>query len=570
MQRRRSSERRNRWILALIRPLAPASLSLLYAILYLFMQRNPMVDQQQRDNDDTNDTDDNNNEQEDSQWWQSITSIPKNDNDILLFLLLWFFLSYSALQLLVYNTNYHSILARLCPHHLRSTNNKTTPFGTNTTKRVGRVRQDERMWYHWTSSQFLDWVLLDCLAVGTTSVGVTSSTSTNRTESSPYNHYEIDDSDDDDIEEEDWSKRIYKHLLPHRINGAILPYLAVSDYCQMMGGNNGIGEGGGGAAYGDALSLHIRVEELMQRHPMPGYVMSATTAAMSARNRNGVPIGGDSDGDVGGDAGGGGGGSNGIDLQGWLSGKSISESRQRRPSDDVVVNQMEKAIGGRGGGIHSDYLNPIPSIGGGGAGGAGDDVEHMGGMERVQEIMSERFGIQLPQLNTDAVAAAANKKRTTISAAHPPPPSVSAEMQPPSSSTIQYQPVVEMSQSPPPSHQLLDSMPANIREIASRRPDLVNTIIQQQQQQRQGQLQPPPPLHQQQASKKMEEDNNRKMSHSFFQSRKGDGYLDRLEEDEEEAEEADDVVVNSCQDLHDDGDEMVGLLRKRRVKSSQL
>jgi len=53
----------------------------------------------------------------------------------------------------------------------------------------------------------------------------------------------------------------------------------------------------------------------------------------------------------------------------------------------------------------------------------------------------------------------------------------------------------------------------------------------------------------------MQEEEDRKMPYSFFQSRKGGGYLSRLEEDGNE-----NVRVKCWQYFHDFGDEMIGLL----------
>jgi len=442
----KSSEQRRkrwsfRWIGAGVQPLAPASLSLLFLTVFSFAisldKINSALLRPQRDDDDDNDDggvsvgvdvgvgaddihDDGNPRSETTaRWWTptepSVLS-PQTDDEIPPLLLLWFLLSYTIVLLASRTRTYRAELSHLFPHLFRSDEQRRDVIGYGRDRgasfRNGRHAVDEGSWYRWTAGQFLTWIR----EWQTDGAAGEEDRGTHR-HTRKYNDSHRTDNSDSDGEEDNQSRRIHDLLTPHRIHGALLPHLAVPDWRAM------------GLVYGDAVALHVRIVELRCRWPAPPEVFGGG----EVRGSDGVKLGEEEE-------------KRGIDLEGWLRDgeKSIGECRQSL----AVIEEGDDGEDGMGGGVDGVRMGMETA-----------------GMERAEEIMSKRFGLHLPQLRT---TTAVDERGTTP---HPLPPPFSTATTPPIHQN-------------PPLHAITDAMPANIREIASRRPDLMQTLLQN----------PPPPI----------------------------------------------------------------------------
>jgi len=174
--------------------------------------------------------------------------------------------------------------------------------------------------------------------------------------------------------------------------------------------------------------------------------------------------------------------------------------------------------------------------------------------DRIKELMSERFGLQLPSLRTNdddnEAQSCAPSNPTSIKEEESISLDIDAKIPNDSLQKIDNNNHHQLGP------ELLNSMPPNIREIASRRPGLVQTLLQYQQQQ---------PQQQGATSALM-------------------GVVEEEEEEEDDDDDEDDEestkkvhfshpLTTSKQekqhyDDNDDVDEMVGLLRKRRGNNS--
>jgi len=238
-----------------------------------------------------------------------------------------------------------------------------------------------------------------------------------------------------------------------------------------------------GISYGAAVVLIKGMQELMFRHP----------------SKSGVPVGGvpaarmQSQSHSG--AGAGAGAGEGIDLDEWL-GKKIgvmppptstrTSDRLYNVDDPSILAEVMSAVNehetGNANPKTNTNTNTNTNVEHQDFGTGGMDME-MGNMDsnelasgRAKEFMNNRFGLELPELRTGQDLPMQDI-HTPIS-----PSASSCTMSMPTGSDgdsvgMEDNSNMQLDQA------LLDSMPASVRDIAKRRPDLVQTLIQSKQQQ---------------------------------------------------------------------------------------
>ena len=95
---------------------------------------------------------------------------------------------------------------------------------------------------------------------------------------------------------------------------------------------------------------------------------------------------------------------------------------------------------------------------------------HESAMQQAKEFMSERFGIDIPDIQVDGKSDQVQSTTTPVTNVE--------DLGDPSPSPSSESPQTSMgSKTSGISEEILNSMPANVREIARRRPDLVNALL---------------------------------------------------------------------------------------------
>jgi len=365
---------------------------------------------------------------------------------------------------------------------------------------------DENQWQKWTNDHLLSWIkalyekqekLQKLQSVSRYSCGRPGSGS---------NNYNIAAKSNVDIQLDNINDEVILQILEtfqkQGINGSFLPYVQVQDLIRM------------GIPYCHAVHLCVNFRALIDKsQPLDEHFNNTEN-----------------------------GGEVGIDLDKWL-GKKIGggSTSSSVVHDAVAVNGAEEIYtvnNDQEGEVHTGLQEASPS--------PSPQYDH------VKDIMSSRYGMELPELRQPSNTHNAQSPSMPTQTQRQPP------MPPPTTNNV-----ASMKNSDNENMTidlaLLDAMPPNIREIASRRPDLVKAI-----------------------HKKfvIESSNERITEKSTSRPKVVRFEMDQLNDpDEEEGNEMsqhNDFIENSDGgsganyfDSEIEGmDEMVGLLRRRRVKRS--
>jgi hypothetical protein len=380
------------------------------------------------------------------------------------------------------NNNSGGVMARCCGIRPATAN-----YNSSATSQFNNSKQcwlDEGQWYAWNRVQTIQWFVQQLMSSSSSSKGA---------------------SNDDDDEEKDMVIAI---LAPHRITGDVLEGLA--DVSQLVALR---------VPYGPACRLSDSIAELVDRYPTPQRrrITNQGGGGGSARGgrkvRFGNPLSTYSN-----DSG----NSNTNDIRNHYDDENDRMHSELRGSNDYEYNNNNNGQGIPGDQHQYQYQNNEQQQQ------QQNDFQGAAGVteeqhEKLNNVMKERFGLELPKLKaTDWLAVqkglrdkAAAKNNTDIDNNHEtmsltnhdmmsqpqphpltvPLPQTQQQFRqnnpsssysdnhrgriPPSSSS-------SLSSSMPipgiPDH-VLEGMPPKIREVAKRRPDLISTIWKQKQNQ---------------------------------------------------------------------------------------
>ena len=360
------------------------------------------------------------------------------------------------------------------------------------------LKPNETDWQDWNTNQLLDWVR-DKLFQEQSHSNCNTTISPNHYDcysSSPYNQRDASRQKskirvyiDDDA-----IVGILETIREQGINGSILPYIQVQDLITMRVG------------YIHAVFLCVKFRNLMDT----ANINDSSNDTVDEHNK-GV----------------------GIDLDEWL-GKKVGENQLLTGKNLDSNHDIEHNHD------NMDFMN--------------NNVSHY---DSAKEIMSEKFGMELPQVRQmpdqlpDPIPSMESNEHLPMTQSQfiskPTKPVASAASTASTTLNNKNQSQIKLDQS------LLNSLPPNIREIASRNPDLLMTMMQKKV------LSEKPRSKQDVEFETVTKDRVVRFSDGDVEEKVGS-----LKTPEDYDEENNDAHGTSI----DESDEMVGLLRRRRNKQS--
>ena len=324
---------------------------------------------------------------------------------------------------------------------------------------------DKKKWEHWSTEEFLSWVV----SIYRIEMhqrrrghghGHGHGSGANQISYGDTSHTDMDmDNNTTTTMDESDIIEIVAILSQEKIHGGCIPFLQLNHLRSF------------GISYGAAVIMIKGMEELTG---------VSAAARMQSQSYPGV--------------GGGLGDEDGIDLDEWL-GRKIGEIKPPTSTHDKLYNVDDPAI-------LAEVISALNDAENGNKDADGDDARQqqdfgMGGMDvdnmdidsneldsgRAKEFMNSRFGLELPEVRTGKGLSTQEQEqdtRTLISSSAssmPMPMSNGSNGNNGDSVGMEENSNVQFDQA------LLDSMPESVRDIAKRRPDLVQALMQSKQQQ---------------------------------------------------------------------------------------
>lgn len=293
---------------------------------------------------------------------------------------------------------------------------------------------------------------------------------------------------------------IMETIKKQRLNGSVLPYVTVEDLVTM------------GIAYSHSVFLYTRFRKLID--------------AIAANDLNGRSTDREQS----------------IDLDEWL-GKKISGVHHK--SSSVSNKPNDDCFDGEG----TEYEDDVQTTNS-----SSQQYDH------VKDIMMDKFGLELPQLkNPNATTHQSTITKPSSGNSNYSTNQTNLKSSSPTAVDFNYGP---FESTPKLDQKLLDAMPPNIRDIASRRPDLVMAMQEKFKSTKSQAVQPMNII-------------KRDRTVRFKDEELDDGKLASTEaslnveyDDEEGSDEFQSHKLGYNETI-EEADEMLGLLRRRRVKSDR-